>query len=66
MLRRLSLYEASLPALQQVCRMLKNQVMQCKHDVKVADIQQLLFSSRKPVLTCLCLALGATPILLPC
>jgi hypothetical protein len=35
---------------------------QGKHDVKVADIQQLLFSRREPVLACLRLALGAVPI----
>ena len=33
-----------------------------KHDVKIADIQQLLFSRGEPVLACLRLALGAMPI----
>src|SRR4051794_36900263 len=35
---------------------------QRKHDVKVADIQQLLFSRGEPVLPCLSLALRAVPI----
>ncbi len=37
-------------------------VRQRKHDVKVADIQQLLFSGGEPVLACLRLALWAVPI----
>src|SRR4051794_23553390 len=35
---------------------------QRKHDVKITDVQQLLFSRFEPVLACLCLALGAVPI----